>query len=423
MAYCHKLACTNPFSDNDSTCPSCRGHLLLSGRYLPVSILGQGGFGRTYKAIDTHHPQQKLCVIKQFNFTSTDPTSQKTAIDLFYNEAQHLMDLDHPQIPKLIDFFDMEGQPYIIQEFIDGSDLEKTCKINVFSESEVQELLESLLPVLNYLHNQTTPVIHRDIKPANIIRRNLDGLLFLVDFGAIKTATQTTLAKTGTSIGSAEYVAPEQVRGKATFASDIYSLGVTCIHLLTSVSPFDLLTGDGDWAWRNFLDDNHVSNRLSRIINKMIDQRLSKRYVSANDVMQDLYQINFDKPLSSEVIALQDNLVAEKVEATLQEKSFFSKKIIKYPLVFISVPTAIYLAVPIAKSIHITPLSLFALTQSVFPAIVGIFIIAHLLSAYRSYQEQYLEGTSKSILMALLCLPVQYFTPQIFQLIRFILGI
>ena len=86
------------------------------------------------------------------------------------------------------------------------------------------------MPVLDFLHHQSPPVIHRDIKPANIIRRRSDGKLVLVDFGAAKQATQTMLAKTGTVIGSPEYVAPEQVRGKPAFASDIYSLGVICIY-------------------------------------------------------------------------------------------------------------------------------------------------------------------------------------------------
>ena len=132
-------------------------------------------------------------------------------------------------------------------------------------------LLADLLPVLQFIHERN--VIHRDIKPENIIRRrspSISGSLssatvvgshVLVDFGAAKFVTAAALMETGTRIGSAVYVAPEQVRGKAIFASDIYSLGVTCIHLLTSVSPFELMDMDGSWIWRDFLENTSVSPR------------------------------------------------------------------------------------------------------------------------------------------------------------------
>jgi serine/threonine protein kinase len=110
--------------------------------------------------------------------------------------------------------------------------------------------------------------------------------LVLVDFGAAKLATETLLAKTGTSIGSAEYAAPEQVRGKPTFASDIYSLGVTCIHLLTSIPPFDLYSvGENDWDWQNGLGGNKVDEKLGEVIDKMINPALSRRYRSALEAL------------------------------------------------------------------------------------------------------------------------------------------
>jgi len=108
-------------------------------------------------------------------------------------------------------------------------------------------MLTDLLPVLERVYD--VQVIHRDIKPQNIIRRRRDRRLVLVDFGAVKVATQTALAKTGTSIGSAEYAAPEQIRGKPTFASDLYALGATCVHLLTQMSPFQLYRNyQGCWV-------------------------------------------------------------------------------------------------------------------------------------------------------------------------------
>jgi formylglycine-generating enzyme required for sulfatase activity len=127
-------------------------------------------------------------------------------------------------------------------------------------------------------------VIHRDIKPANIIRRRADGVLILVDFGAAKQATQTMLAKTGTMIGSPEFAAPEQTRGKPAFASDIYSLGVTCIHLLTNVPPFDLFDiGEDNWVWRDYLVNNPVDDLLGKVLDGSIVNALARRYRSATE--------------------------------------------------------------------------------------------------------------------------------------------
>ena len=106
-------------------------------------------------------------------------------------------------------------------------------------------------------------------------------------FGAAKYATRTALLRTGTSIGTPEYIAPEQVRGKAVFASDLYSLGVTCIHLLTRCSPFELFdVGEDIWIWRRYLADNRVSDDLGLILDKMIENAVNRRYQSARDVSQ-----------------------------------------------------------------------------------------------------------------------------------------
>ncbi|WP_181244079.1 bifunctional serine/threonine-protein kinase/formylglycine-generating enzyme family protein, partial [Chamaesiphon polymorphus] len=213
---------------------------------------------------------------------------RQTALNLFYEEAKHLEKLGkHSQIPELFAYFDIEGQPYLVQQFIDGQDLEQELAIEgKFNQHQIRKLLLSLLPVLDFLHHQSPPIIHRDIKPANIIRRRSDRELVLVDFGAAKQATQTMLARTGTTIGSPEYVAPEQARGKPAFASDIYSLGVTCIFLLTQVSPFDLFDVSEDaWVWRDYLVDNPVDESLGKVLDKMIANALSQRYQSASEVM------------------------------------------------------------------------------------------------------------------------------------------
>ncbi len=142
------------------------------------------------------------------------------------------------------------------------------------------------MPILAFIHQKQ--VIHRDIKPENIIRRKSDNKLFLVDFGAAKAATITALAVTGTVIGSAQYTAPEQAMGKPTFASDLYSLGVTCIHLLTNIEPFDLFdVSESDWVWRDYLKVK-VSDRLGQVLDKLLQQGTKKRFKTAQEVLDAL---------------------------------------------------------------------------------------------------------------------------------------
>jgi formylglycine-generating enzyme required for sulfatase activity len=290
MSYCINPACPAPDKNSPTTnfCMSCGAKILLKDRYRALKLLGQGGFGKTFKAVDEDQPRKPLCVIKQFAFSNNHPETRQIALKLFYEEAQHLEALGkHDQIPELLAYFDVEGQPYLVQQFIDGQDLEQElATAGTFNQSKIRELLESLLPVLDFLHHQSPPVIHRDIKPANIIRRRGDGGFVLVDFGAAKQATQSMLAKTGTAIGSAEFTAPEQARRKPVFASDIYSLGVTCIYLLTQVSPFDLFDMNQDaWVWRNYLLNNPVGLELSNMLDKMIANSFFQRYQSAAEVL------------------------------------------------------------------------------------------------------------------------------------------
>ncbi len=306
--------------------------MFLKDRYRAQQLLGQGGFGKTFKAVDEYQSRKPLCVIKQFAFSNNNPKIRQTALDLFYDEAKHLESLGkHMQIPELFAYFDIEGQPYLVQQFIDGQDLQQElATAGTFNQTKIRELLKSLLPVLDFLHHQSPPVIHRDIKPANIIRQRSDGGFILVDFGAAKQATRTMLAKTGTVIGSPEYVAPEQARGKPAFASDIYSLGVTCIYLLTQVSPFDLFDLSADtWVWRDYLVDNPVDEGLGKVLDKMIANALPQRYQSATAVLaalggggsvgsvesvrgvRDRLAINIDAPGSIEHSTIPTHLLNE----------------------------------------------------------------------------------------------------------------
>lgn len=274
-------------------CRSCGSKLLLKDRYRAIKPIGQGGFGKTFLALDEDKPSKPRCAIKQFFPQAQGTSNVQKAAELFEQEAMRLDELGkHPQIPDLLAHFHQDGFSYLVQEFIAGLTLsQELASKRSFNETEIRQVLNDLLPVLQFVHSQQ--VIHRDIKPPNIIRRSSPpgqtaGQLVLVDFGASKVATQTALHQTGTTIGSPEYVAPEQARGRAVFASDIYSLGVTSVHLLTGLSPFNLYDIQEDrWIWRQLLK-RPVSDALGKILDKMMETSINRRYQSAAEVLRDL---------------------------------------------------------------------------------------------------------------------------------------
>ncbi|MEB3177641.1 MAG: serine/threonine-protein kinase [Nostocaceae cyanobacterium] len=315
MKFCTQIGCLRPQNpDTANFCSRCGQPILLKDRYCPVSLLGRGGFGRTFLAVDEHIPSKPQCVIKQLCFPQENACSFLKAVQLFRQEARRLDELGkHPQIPQLLAHFEQQQQLYLVQEFIPGKTLAQELRDKgTFGEAEIWELLKDLLPVLQFIHTQK--VIHRDIKPANIIRRNPQGDLVLIDFGVAKIITATALQRTGTTVGSAEYMAPEQTRGKVVPASDLYSLGVTCIYLLTGVSPFDLFDVTNDcWAWRNYLSSGkQVSDRLGKILDKLLQNALSQRYKSADEVLSELTakpQSNPTKIISQPVANISNPLV------------------------------------------------------------------------------------------------------------------
>ncbi|WP_088243232.1 serine/threonine-protein kinase [Calothrix rhizosoleniae] len=288
MSYCLNPSCHSPQNpQNSKFCISCGSPLLLKERYRPLKPIGQGGFGRTFLALDEHKPSQPSCVIKQFYPQAQGTSTVQKAVELFNQEAVRLDELGkHPQIPELLAYFNQDDRQYLIQEFIAGQNLaQELSQRGIWQENQIWQLLQDLLPVLQFCHDRQ--VIHRDIKPENIIYRSNQQPV-LVDFGASKFVTETAINRTGTSIGSPEYVAPEQMRGQAIFASDIYSLGATCLRLLTGRSPFELYDVNHDtWIWQQFLQQP-VSASLSQILDKMLVTIPARRYHSAEKVIQDI---------------------------------------------------------------------------------------------------------------------------------------
>jgi WD40 repeat protein len=291
--------------------------LLLGDRYRALKPISQGGIGQTFLAVDEQDASKPRCIIKQFSPTNQGTNKAEKAAELFRQEAVRLQELgQHPQIPQLLAYFEQDDRvetaraAALVQTLIEGESLAQKLKAEgAFSETQVRQLLNELLPVLQFVHDHS--VIHRDINPDNIIRRTSPvisspyqggveigsspyqggvggGQLVLVDFSAAKFTSKTALARTGTVIGSAAYTAQEQLRGKAVISSDLYSLGVTCIHLLTDIHPFDLFNSlEGIWVWQDYLT-NPVSNELRQILNKMLEGTVKYRYQSAEEILKDL---------------------------------------------------------------------------------------------------------------------------------------
>ncbi len=300
MTYCLAPNCQKPQNpDATKFCLSCGSQLLLKNQYQAIQPIGEGGFGRTFLAVDANRLNAR-CVIKQFfplPEIQGNSLAMTKATELFEQEARQLLQLgeQHPQIPTLFAYFEQDRRLYLVQQFIDGQDLsQELAQRGAFSEEQIRELLHDLLPVLQFVHQQQ--VIHRDIKPTNILRRQIDRKLVLIDFGVSKQLTVgTALTKTGTKAGTQGYAAMEQLRGgKAYPASDLYSLGVTCIHLLTQVEVDELYDPlEGKWLWREHLRQKgkDVSSHLGEILDKLLKDYVKERYQSVNEVLTALNQV------------------------------------------------------------------------------------------------------------------------------------
>jgi serine/threonine-protein kinase len=272
---------------------------IIANRYKIIKLLGQGGFGRTYLAEDRKQ-SPKTCVLKEFAPQVEEEQDLKKAKELFEREASVLKKLQHSQIPRFHaslqakignhDFF------FLVQDYVEGENYldlleERLAQGQCFNEEEVITLLEQILPVLSYIHSQN--VVHRDISPDNLICRRSDQLPVLVDFGGVKQlpASQgfwfTQMGGIRTILGKKGYAPEEQLRqGKAFPSSDLYSLAVTALVLLTGKEPQKLYDSyQGNWYWGKEIK---VSPKLEAVLKKMLAYKPSDRYQNANQVLKDL---------------------------------------------------------------------------------------------------------------------------------------
>ena len=221
---------------------------VLRERYEIIDLVGQGGMGAVYKANDSRL-RGRVCAVKEVLPDLVSPGGMEDqAQDQFYREASVLARLDHPNLPKVSDYFEQDGRQYLVMDFVPGSDLrqlvdEARRKDTFVPEEDVLAWGVQLCDALIYLHTQDPPVLHRDIKPSNI-KLTPRGVVKLVDFGLVKLL-QPDENRTVTVVqgrGTVAYTPLEQYGGDSGHTdvrSDVYSLGATLYHLLTGQPPAD----------------------------------------------------------------------------------------------------------------------------------------------------------------------------------------
>ena len=275
---------------------------IIGNRYLIQTILGQGGLGRTYLAFDVHRFNEP-CVLKEFAPLGSGQYDLEKSCDLFKREAEILHCVTHPQIPKFLACFEIQGRLFLVQEFVNGKTYsallqERQRKNQAFTELEVVKWLIDILPILDYLHERG--IIHRDISPDNIMQPEGEQLPVLIDFGVGKLTNGNIVQESGkfgrpnnsyvgkmSFVGKIGYAPIEQISmGKSSPSSDLYSLGVTALVLLTAKDPTALLNQDSlEWEWQKYI---RVKDNFAKFISKMTEARPLKRYQSAKEALKDL---------------------------------------------------------------------------------------------------------------------------------------
>jgi serine/threonine protein kinase len=252
--------------------------------YTFQAVLGRGGFGTTYLA--TRNSDGLRCVVKQLAMSHMENWK---SLELFEREAQTLAQLQHAFIPKLLEVRrdPQNGQPafLMVQSYIPGHSLRALIEAGKrFTVPEALALGIALAKILVYLHSFSPPLVHRDIKPENIILGD-DQQWYLIDFGAVRRPDQAPEDRGSTTVGTLGYMAPEQLHGMASPASDIYALGATLLFALTHRAPYELpLKG----LKINFRPVFQGPGRVANLLDKMLAPEAQQRYPNALELLTDL---------------------------------------------------------------------------------------------------------------------------------------
>lgn len=256
------------------------GHI-VQGRYQVEQVLGEGGMGSVYLTRDTRLPRRWALKEMADSFDSAE--DRALAEESFVAEAQILAGLNHPNLPRVVDFFQENGRHFLVMDFIDGTTLEKRLQNGTLPIADSIKLGADIAQVLEYLHSQPQPVIFRDLKPANIILTE-QGRPVLVDFGIARVFRQGSHKDTR-ALGTPGYAAPEQYgRGQSDHRTDLYALGATLHHCLSGVDP-----GEKPFQFAPLSSLRaDVPPALERIVARAVSLKPEDRFQSAHDLRQAL---------------------------------------------------------------------------------------------------------------------------------------
>lgn len=269
----------------------------LAGRYRVLQKLGEGSFAETFLAEDEHLPDAFRCVIKKLKTGVEDESKLQIAKRLFDSEARILHQLgSHGQIPQLLAHFEEDSEFYLVEEYVEGTSLYyELATGQQWSEGYVTNLLQDMLGVLKFVHQKQA--IHRDIKPSNIIRRDSDGRVVLIDFGAVKQVTNQVLDDSSAAphtviVGTPGYMPGEQLRGSPRMSSDVYAVGMIALYALTGLNPaLGELPEDEETAEILWRDRATISPELATILDKMVAYDFRQRYPSAAEALDAVHAL------------------------------------------------------------------------------------------------------------------------------------
>jgi len=268
--------------------PLAEGAILKEGKYTVESKLGAGGQGVAYLVKD--HVENKAVVLKEMLLpVFVDMTVRRQALDRFESECRILRALDHDQVVRLIDFFVEDHRAYLVLEYIDGRNLKDEVKLGkTFSIAEVKRLALEMCNILQYLHEQTPPVVHRDFTPDNLMLTKA-GALKLIDFNVANQQEETAA---GTVVGKQCYMPLEQFQGNPSPQSDIYALGATLYYLLTGLEPEPLTSSHPRESLVSSGLPEEAIDAIDALVAKCTAKNLSERFQNIEDLREALNRLN-----------------------------------------------------------------------------------------------------------------------------------
>jgi serine/threonine protein kinase len=285
-------------------------------RYRWLQMLGTGGMGVIYLAEDTEF-DNATCVVKQLNAKYADEEEFAEALRLFKREARMLEKLDHPGVVRFFDSYSTkDGRHYLVMDYVKGSSLESViADFGPFNEDDAIKVGIQICEVLEYLHEQSPPIIYRDLKPSNLMLTP-EGQIIFIDFGIARTFMPKDSA---TRVVTAGYSPPEQYFGKPETRSDLYALGATLCHLVTGVRPKPLTTSQPSQHKKDVLVG------LDNLVRRLTAHNIEDRPPTARHVRHALYRLYQELHPEFEIPA---EVFTEKTMIT-QEEQFVSQKIMK----------------------------------------------------------------------------------------------